>query len=428
MWARGRFDISWTDLAFGVLRCAWPDEREALQLRVEKLWSDGGDALACYSVRSGFDLLLQSLRLPPGSEVLFSALNVKGMIRVVERLGLVPVPVDLDLDLLAPRADLLERAVTAKSRVLVVAHLFGARIDLGPVLEVARRHALFVVEDCAQAFEGVGDTGHPGADASFFSFGPLKTATALGGALVRVADPELLAQMRQYLAEYPVQARRTYLSRVARFAGLKLVTYRWTSALLLFLLTRITRADLDRQLEVAARRLTREKDPSRPSRPSQKLRRRPSAPMLALLERRLRRAPEKRIEARARAGRALLDAIGGALVCPGAGNTRHSFWLFPVLAKDPPALIAALRREGFDAAPLVSVRAVRTPADRPELEPVVAAEFVSQVVMLPCYAAMGAHALEREAAALRRVAGAHAHEPEAERHSVASRRQIGDWR
>jgi dTDP-4-amino-4,6-dideoxygalactose transaminase len=126
--------------------------------------------------------------------------------------------------------------------------------------------------------------------------------------------------------------------------------------------------------------------------------------MLALLERRLGSAPEKRIEARARAGRALLHAIGGALVCPGASNARHSFWLFPVLSKDPPALIAALRREGFDAAPLVSVRAVRAPADRPELEPVVAGEFLSQVVMLPCYAAMGAHALEREAAALRRVA------------------------
>jgi dTDP-4-amino-4,6-dideoxygalactose transaminase len=297
MWARGRFDISWSDLAFGLLRCAWPGDRDRLQRRLERLWSPAGDALACYSVRSAFDLLLRSLALPPGSEVLFSALNVGGMVRVVERLGLVPVPVDLDLAHLAPRLDRLERAITARSRVLVVAHLFGARIDLDPLLEIARRRGLFVVEDCAQAFEGVGDTGHPRADASLFSFGPLKTATALGGALARVADSELRERMRRAQAGYPLQTRGSYFSRVVRFIGLKALTYRSSSAAL-FLLTRLARADLDRHLEQAARSLTREKDASRPGRPSHKLQRRPSAPMLALLERRLRRASERNVAAR----------------------------------------------------------------------------------------------------------------------------------
>jgi len=405
MWARGRFDISWSDLAFGLLRCAWPSDRDHLQRRLERLWSPAEDALACYSVRSAFDMLLRGLALPPGSEVLFSALNVGGMLRVVERLELVPVPVDLDLDHLAPRLDRLEHAITARSRVLVVAHLFGARIELDPILEVARRRGLFVVEDCAQAFEGVGDTGHPRADASLFSFGPLKTATALGGALARVADPELRERMRRAQAGYPVQTRRSYLSRLVRFIGLKTLTYRSTSAAL-FLLTRLTRADLDRNLELAARSLTREKVASRPGRPSHKLQRRPGAPMLAVLERRLRRAPERRIEARRRAGRRLLSGLEGAVVCPGARNARHGFWLFPVLAKDRTALIRALRAEGFDAAPVVSLRAVPAPEDRPDLDPVVAREFLAQVVFVPCYAAMGERALDREAGLLRRESGA----------------------
>ena len=420
MWARGRFDISWTDLGFGLLRCAWPDDPGRLQRRVERLWSPADDAIACYSVRSAFDLLLRSLALPPGSEVLFSALNVRGMVRVALRLGLVPIPVDLDFDHLAPRLDALERAITPRSRVLVVAHLFGARIPLDPILALAARRGLFVVEDCAQAFEGLGDAGHPRADASLFSFGPLKTATALGGALARVADPALRERMRRAQAGHPLQTRRSYLLRLVRFLGLKALTYRMTSAAL-FRLTRLTRVDLDRSLELAARSLTREKAAAIPGQPSHKIQRRPSAPMLALLERRLRRAPERRIEARRRAGKRLLDGLEGAVVCPGTRNQRHSFWLFPVLAKEPAALIGALRAEGFDAAPVVSLRAVPAPEGRPDLEPVVAREMLAQAVFVPCYAAMGARVLDREAAVLRLAAGGLAPEVLPARRSLAER-------
>ncbi|HEY8156100.1 MAG TPA: aspartyl/asparaginyl beta-hydroxylase domain-containing protein [Myxococcota bacterium] len=420
MWARGRFDISWSDLAWGLLRCAWPGDAGRLQRGVERLWSPAGDAIACYSVRSGFDLLLRSLALPAGSEVLFSALNVRGMTKVVERLGLVPVPVDLDLDQLAPRPDRLERAISDRSRVLVVAHLFGARIDLGPVFQLAARRGLFVVEDCAQAFEGLGDTGDPRADASLFSFGPLKTATALGGALARIRDPELRERMRSAQAGHPVQTRGAYLSRLVRFSGLKLLTYRASSAAL-FRLTSLTRVDLDRGLELAARSLTREKGRSHPGRPSQKLARRPSAPMLALLEHRLRGAPERRIEARRRAGQQLLDGLEGAVVCPGARNPRHSHWLFPVLAKDPAGWIGALRAEGFDAAPIASLRVVPAPDGRPDLDPVVAREFLAQVVFVPCYAAMGERALAREASLLRHASGAKAAEIEPAPRSLALR-------
>jgi perosamine synthetase len=405
MWARGRFDFLWSDLAFGLLRCAWPGDGDGVARRVERLWSPADDAIACYSVRSAFDLLLRSLALPPGSEVLFSALNVRGMVRVVERLGLIPIPVDLDLDHLAPRLDRLEKAITAKSRVLVVAHLFGGRIDLDPILKVAKGRGLFVVEDCAQAFEGLGDTGDPRADASLFSFGPLKTATALGGGLARVTDPALRERMRRALAGYPVQTRGSYLRRLLRFSGLKTLTYRAPSAAL-FRLTRLTRADLDRNLELAARKLTREKNRANPREPSHKLQHRPSAPMLAVLERRLRSAPERAIEARRVAGRRLLDGLDGAGVCPGVRNPRHSFWLFPVLAKDRDGLVSALRSNGFDAAPVVSLRAVPAPADRPDLDPRTARELLAEVVFVPCYAAIGGRALDRQAALLRGAFGA----------------------
>ncbi|MCZ6462873.1 MAG: DegT/DnrJ/EryC1/StrS family aminotransferase, partial [Proteobacteria bacterium] len=200
MWPRIRFDIGWWDLAYGLWACAAARDRDHWQRAVESLWSADGGALACHSVRGGFDLLLSSLALPRGSEVLFSALNVKGMIKIARRHGLVPVPVDLDPDTMGPRPDALRRAIGPRSRVLVVAHLFGCRLDLEVVLSLAEEHELFVVEDCAQAFAGLGYRGHPRANVSAFSFGPLKTASALGGALLQVRDPHVLDAMRELQA------------------------------------------------------------------------------------------------------------------------------------------------------------------------------------------------------------------------------------
>ena len=111
-------------------------------------------ALACLSVRSGLDLLLAALELPAGAEVLYSAITIPDMAQVSREHGLVPVPVDLVGSDLRVDVDSLRRAISPRSRVLVVAHLFGARPDLTEVLAVARDADLFVVEDCAQAWCG----------------------------------------------------------------------------------------------------------------------------------------------------------------------------------------------------------------------------------------------------------------------------------
>ncbi|TMC32203.1 MAG: hypothetical protein E6J28_14820, partial [Chloroflexi bacterium] len=97
--------------------------------------------------------------------------------------GLVPVPLDLDPGTLSPRPDIVERAITARTHVMVVAHLFGGHVHLAPLAAICRRHGILLVEDCAQSFAGPPDTGDELAAVSMFSFGILKTATALGGAM-----------------------------------------------------------------------------------------------------------------------------------------------------------------------------------------------------------------------------------------------------
>jgi dTDP-4-amino-4,6-dideoxygalactose transaminase len=390
MWSRIRLDIGLADIAAGLIRCVFAGDRRATERRVEALWAPEGDALVTFSVRSGLDLMLQALDLPKGSEVLFSALNVKGMIRIVERHGLVPVPVDLDLRHMGPAPAALERAVSPKSRALVVAHLFGTRLDLDAVVAFARRHGLVLVEDCAQAFTGLDYRGHPGTDVSLFSFGPLKTATAIGGALARVRDGGLRQRMRTIQDAYPVQTSGSYAKRLVKFAALKLILSRPVFRLVTGTL-RLFADDYEDAIGDAVRGVAQLGS-------AKKIRKRPSAALLAVLERRLARFDPADLEQRIDAARRLDRHLAPGVVRPASANALHTYWVYPMLADDPKPMIAALRRAGFDGAQQSRSQAVAAPPDRPELTPVVAADALARLVVLPCYPAMPDAEIAREAA------------------------------
>ena len=218
MWVRKRIDIGWSDICYGIIRSCLLADREAMRQRIERDWPGGDDALACLSVRSGFDLLLQTADWPEGSEVLMSAMTIPDMVRIVKHHGHVPVPVDLDVSRMAPKIDALRAAITPKTRAIVVAHLFGTRVPLEPIVAFAREHGLMLIEDCAQAFDGMNYTGHPHADVSMFSFGSIKTCTALQGALFRLRNSKFRQRMRQAHEQYIVQRRSTYLRRLIKYS------------------------------------------------------------------------------------------------------------------------------------------------------------------------------------------------------------------
>ena len=149
MWVRKRVDIGWSDLAAALAHCLLPGSRAARAAELERLWSNAGDAIACLSVRSGFDLWLSAINLPAGSEVLVSAITIPDMLRIIQDHGLVPVPVDVDPDHLAVDPASLEQGLSPRTRAIFVAHLFGTRQPLDGVAKFARRHDLLLIEDCA---------------------------------------------------------------------------------------------------------------------------------------------------------------------------------------------------------------------------------------------------------------------------------------
>ena len=373
--ARHRIDIGAADLGFAARATLRPADRPDLASAVERLWSEGGDALACLSARSAFDLVLSALALPHRGEVLLSAVTVPDMAAIIRSHGLVPVPVDLDCATLSPRADLLERLRTGRSVAVLVAHLFGGWFDIRPVVDFCARHRLPLLEDCAQSFVGRGETGSPSALASFFSFGPIKTSTALGGGLVRVREAEVLSRMRVLHRAWPVQSRSAFGRRVARIGALT-VLQRPLPYRLVAVAASAGARTLDDVVAGSAR--------SFPG--GEAFRRQPSAPLLALLLRRLEADDGERLRARSARGERVARALEAAYDLPGHSRPRRTHWLFPVVADDPQRLVADLRAEGFDASRGTSALvAVPAPPGRPEAEPVAARRMLGRAVFLPVY-------------------------------------------
>jgi perosamine synthetase len=384
-------DFSARDLAYAVSACArQPDaEREAQALEVE--WAPAGDGLAALSVRSAFDLYLTALDLPSGSEVLLSGVTIPDMVRVVREHGLVPVPVDLELGTLFPTPADCERAWSANARLLVVAHLFGGRNDLTPIAEWAHARGLLVVEDCAQGFIAPEERGSPFADATFYSFGSIKTMTALGGALVRVADARVLARMRATQDRWPEQSTRRFATKVVRSALLLLVQRPRVYATIAMLCD-LTARDFDRLIQDSVKGF--------PVPPGGSLlpllRHRPCGALLALLRYRLRTFDGRRLTARARQGEHAREVLVAHAPVFGAGQPLRTHWLFAIASTDRAAAMHMGRMMGLDVAPgASSIAAVPRPAERPDLPPLEAERFMERILFIPAHPGVPDASVER---------------------------------
>jgi dTDP-4-amino-4,6-dideoxygalactose transaminase len=393
MWVRKVFDVAWSDLAYGIASSFAPGRRDDRAEQLERLWSERGDAIACLSVRSGFDLLLTALDLPENSEIIVSAVTIPHMLDIIRAHKLVPVPADVDMSRMELDPGVLESARSERTRAVLVAHLFGARMRLDPVVDFARRHRLLLIEDCAQAFSGGDYRGHPASDVTMFSFGPIKIATALGGGLLQVRREELLRRMRENQEAWPVQTRASFLRRLVKYSVLKILQtpppYQ-----LIYRSCILFGGDHDALITGLARGF------GGPDFLGM-IRKQPSAPLLALLRRRIERFDARRfeqdIDACVETAR-MLDDVERPADRVGA----HTHWLFPILAHDPEAAKHRLWLAGFDAhRGMTSLCVVDPPANRRDLEAASARHTMSRILYVPVYAAMPPATREQLARAIR---------------------------
>lgn len=148
-------------------------------------------------VASGTDALrlaLAALNIGSGDEVITTPFTFVATASTISHAGAIPVFVDIDPRTFNLKPDQVQRAITGRTKAIVPVHLFGQPAETGPIVEIARRHGLRVVEDAAQAIgaeengQRVGSFG----DVSCFSFYPTKNLGAYGdGGMVTTNDPAL---------------------------------------------------------------------------------------------------------------------------------------------------------------------------------------------------------------------------------------------
>lgn len=131
-------------------------------------------------------LALRAMNIGPGDEIIVPAFTFLGSASAVEMAGATPVFCDIDPDTLQVRAEHFAARITARTKALMPVHIYGMTCDMDPIMELARRHGLLVIEDAAQAVGVLYNNQHAGTfgDLGTFSFFADKTITTGEGGLI----------------------------------------------------------------------------------------------------------------------------------------------------------------------------------------------------------------------------------------------------
>ena len=220
-------------------------------------YCDVEHAVGVNSGSSALHLALLAAGVQAGDEVITVPFTFYATVAAIGYAGAVPVYVDIDPRTFNIETAQIEAAITERTRAILLVHLYGQPADLDPILAIARRHKLVVIEDAAQAHGaeykgrrvgGIGDIG-------CFSFYPTKNLGAAGeGGMVTTNHPEYaqtIARLRNWGEEhryYPVLKGYNYRLPAIQAAILRVKLRRldqWTET------RRVLASEYDRSLEEA---------------------------------------------------------------------------------------------------------------------------------------------------------------------------------
>jgi len=334
MIARGRLDIRFSELfkaAGAVVANAVGFNKAILRFPAQ--------SLPCLSVRTGFDLLLSALKLERGSEILVTNINIPDMFAIMAEHGLKVVPLTVDKDTLGISVGQLKDAITPNTKLLLITHLFGAVMSTDALLQEAKAHDLIVIEDCAQAYDGVYQ-GNLQSDVVMFSFGLIKTNTSLTGALLHFNDQMLFAEVSALNRQLPVQSAKIYFKKILNATLIKLFTkrlpFQWAYAL-----CKRSSRDFDALLSGFTRGFPG-------AALMKKIRHQPCAANLLMLRHKYYQDISKQIQQRRVLAAQLLQGLDKRYLI-GLANTQHTHWVLPIEVPDSVSLVEKLRGTGFDA-------------------------------------------------------------------------------
>ena len=293
------------------------------------------DYLITYGARTALDLFFQAKNYPEGSEVLMTAISTDGTIETVRgknypnRHEMKIVPVDIEWETMGPSLLNIKSKITDKTVAIVFSYSYGIVYDIEKIASFCKKMGIDVIEEASEAFTGIATPGSPHADLSLLSFGMLKHHSCFGGSVSVVRrNKEVYNKMLEIEKSYRKERTFYYLTRVAK--AVRLMT--------------LLNSDEKFFLKIAMV-LQQYKILHYIRKPIWKLRQRISLPCLRLLHSRLTQIDP--VEDLKKYDKLKKYNFGG--VIPGDEALKHTFWLYPVIFREPKKIIAACRYRGIQA-------------------------------------------------------------------------------
>jgi dTDP-4-amino-4,6-dideoxygalactose transaminase len=165
--------------------------------------------IPCANGTDSLQIAMMALDLKPGDEVICPAFTYVATAEVIGLLGLTPVMVDVDPKTFNITVQNIEKVITSKTKAIVPVHLYGQSCDMEPIMQLAEKHNLFVIEDNAQAIGAdytfsdgrvakTGTIGHIGST----SFFPSKNLGCYGDGGALMTNDDTLAQKIRMIANH----------------------------------------------------------------------------------------------------------------------------------------------------------------------------------------------------------------------------------
>jgi dTDP-4-amino-4,6-dideoxygalactose transaminase len=195
-----------------------------------------GTAISAAYGRIAFYYILKALALPAGSEIIFPSLTFWVVPELARVAGLTVVFADVDPATFNLDPDSVERLITDKTRAIVPTHLYGLPCDMDRVLDIASRHNLVVIEDCAHAL-GATYRGRPVGTfgtGALFSFQTLKPLNCYGGGMALVQDAAVAAKVRAIVDALPWPSEKRVRDRLLMGRLQRIFIKPWVFSISLF--------------------------------------------------------------------------------------------------------------------------------------------------------------------------------------------------
>lgn len=188
-----------------------------------------GEVFSFNAGRTALYVSLQALGLNAGDEVVVPAYTCAIVFEAVLRLGLKPLTVDVKPETCNIDPEQIPKVISQKTKAIVAVHLFGCPCEMDAIVDISRKHGLYLIEDVAQALgaENHGKKAGSFGDLAIFSFGPGKSLTGGEGGCLAVNNESLVDPIAEIHTQLPNPNWKWILHILRNIVAMKTFSNPW---------------------------------------------------------------------------------------------------------------------------------------------------------------------------------------------------------